>query len=74
MMATKQKNSNAAIAQTVAKAASVAIQAMAVAEAKRTQNAGPKLGGPIMKQLTFNWSSLAELRNFIWGKEYVPKL
>ena len=43
---------------------------MAVANAdnsERTQIAGPKLGGSMIKQLTFNWSSrnkYEELRNF----------
>ena len=66
-MATEQTSSNAVIAQAVAKAARVTIQAMTVAEAERSQNVGPKLSGPIMKQLTFNWYSTdkyAELRNF----------
>ena len=34
---------------------------------QKAQNAGPKLGGPIMKQPTFDWSSTdkyVELRNF----------
>ena len=55
-MGTEQTSLNAAIVQAVAKVARVAIEAMTVAEAERSQNAGPKLGGPIMKQLTFNWN------------------
>ena len=67
MLATKQTNSNAAIVQAVAKAARGAIQAMAMTEAERTQNAGPKLCRQIMQQLTFDLSSrdkYTELRNF----------
>ena len=41
-MLTKQTNSNAAIAQAFSEAARAAIQAMAVPEAERTQNAGSK--------------------------------
>ena len=40
---------------------------MAMAEAGRSQNAGPKLGRPITKQMTFHWNSTgkyAELRIF----------
>ena len=51
----------------VAEAARVAIQAMTTAEVERPQNVGPKLGEPIMKQLTFNSNSTdkyTELRNF----------
>ena len=40
-MATKQTSSNAVIAQAVAETARAAIQAMTVAEAERSQNAGP---------------------------------
>ena len=60
-MAIEQTNITEAIAQAVAEAARVAVQAMAVAgveNSKRhegTQNAGPKIGGPIMKKSTFNW-------------------
>ena len=66
-MATKQTNSNSAIAQGVTKAASVAIQVMTVAEAKISQNVGPILGGTILKQLTFIGNSAdkyTELRHF----------
>ena len=53
--------------QAVAEATRSVIQAMAVAGANRTQNVGPKLGRPIMKQLSFNWCSpdkYAEMKNF----------
>ena len=45
------------------------VQAMAMASAEnnqRAQSAGPKLGGPLMRQPTFNWSCTdrhVELRN-----------
>ena len=66
-METEQTNSNAAIAQAVAEAARVEVQAMTTTESERTQNVEPRLGGSIMKQLTFDWSftdKYAELRNF----------
>ena len=54
------------------KAARVAIQAMTIAEAERSQNVGPKLSRLIMKQLTFDLNTMnkyAELRNFrLWVK------
>ena len=74
-MATVQTNAKETTAQAVAGATSVAIQFMAVARAEKTQNVGPKLGGPIMKQLTSDWSSTdkyAELQ--IRGIKYVSKL
>ena len=40
---------------------------MAVAGAERTQNVGPRLGGPMVKQPTFNWETedkFNELKNF----------
>ena len=42
-------------------------QAMDAAGAERTQNAGPRLNRPIMKQTTFNWEAedkYKELQNF----------
>ena len=51
------KNANEAIMQAVAEATRTAIQAIAVAGAQRIQNVGPRLGGPPMKQLTFNWEA-----------------
>ena len=56
-MANEWSNANEVIALTVAEAAKVTIQAMAAARAEGTQNAGPRLGRPIMKQLTFNWKA-----------------
>ena len=38
----------------MAEAKRLAMQAMAVAGAEITPNVGPRLGGPIMKQPTFN--------------------
>ena len=50
-MASEQTNANEAIAKAVAEteATGVAIQAMAAATAERPQNAGPKIGRPVMK-------------------------
>ena len=69
-MATKQANTTEAVVQVVAEAARAVLQAMAMANAdndQRAQSVGPKLGGPIIKQLTFDWTPTdrsAELRNF----------
>ena len=49
-MASGQTNANEVIAQVVAEATRAAIQAMTAARAERVQNAGPRLGRPIMKQ------------------------
>ena len=76
-MASEQTNANEAIVQAVAEVTRVAIQAMAVGRAERTQNARSKLRGPIMKQLAFDWSSThkyAEPRNFKFEVKYVSKL
>ena len=65
-MATEQTSSNAAIAQTVAEAR-VAMQAITMAEAERSQNAGLRPGWPIIKPLKFDWNSTDKyivLRNF----------
>ena len=68
-MAPEQKNITEAAAKLATEAARVVVQAMAVANAdnsERTQNAGPKVGGPMMKQPTFHWSSTdqyPEIRN-----------
>ena len=56
-MASEQTNANEAIVQAVAEATRAAIQAMAVAGVERTQNVGPRLDGPMMKQPTFNWET-----------------
>ena len=61
MMATEQTSANETIVQSVAEATRMAIQAMAVVRAERTQNVGPKLDRPIMRQLTFNWSSTVNM-------------
>ena len=50
MMASKQMNMHEVIAQVMAEAMIVAIQAMAAAGNERSQNIGPRLGGPTMKQ------------------------
>ena len=60
-MTSEQIKTNEAIVQAVAEATRTAIQAMAVARAERTQNTGPRVGGPMMKEPTFNWE--AEDRN-----------
>ena len=76
-MATEHTNANAAIAQAVAEATRTAIQAMAVARAERTQNAGPKLGRPIMKQPTFDWISsdkYVELKSFKLEAKNISKI
>ena len=44
------------IARAIAEATRVVLQMMAEAQVQRTQNAtGPKLGGPTLKQPTFDW-------------------
>ena len=69
-MANEQTNSNEYIAQAVTEAAKVAVQAMAMTSREnnqRTHNVGPKVGSPLMRQLTFSLdfhSRYAELRNF----------
>ena len=49
IIASEQTNANEAIVQAVADATRAAIQAMAMTRAERTQNAGPRLGRPMMK-------------------------
>ena len=65
-MASEQTITNEAIAQAVAEATRAALQAMALARAERTQNAGPRLGRPLMKQPTFNLEKnrYNEFKNF----------
>ena len=59
-MATEQTNITEAIVQAVAKAARVAVQAMAMTKAENstrhegTQNVRPQIGGPMMKWPSFN--------------------
>ena len=69
-MATEQANIPDAVVQVASEAARAEVQAMAMASAKtqsKSTECGAKLGEPIMKQMTFDWSSIdkyAELRNF----------
>ena len=66
-MANEQSNANEVVAQALAEAARLMIQAMVAAGAERTQNAGPSLDGSIMKQPTFNLEAedkYNELKNF----------
>ena len=63
-MASEQTNSSEAITQAVAEAKRVAIQAMAEAGAERTQNAGPRLGRPVMEQPTFNLEAKDKYNEF----------
>ena len=54
-MASEQAIANKAIAIAAAEVMKAAIQAMAAATAERPQSvAGPKIGGPAMKQPGFN--------------------
>ena len=66
-MASEQIMSKA-ITRTVAEATRIAIIAMAEAQMERTHDgSGPKVGGPTMKQLTFNWNAqdkYSELKTF----------
>ena len=41
----------------MAEAKRVAIHTMAEAATERTQNAGPNIGRPVMKQPNFNWEA-----------------
>ena len=57
-MASEQVIENEAIAKAVVEASRAEIQAMAAATAERPQSkAGPKIGGPSMKQSSFNWEA-----------------
>ena len=54
-MASEQAIASEAIAKAVAEVTRATVQAMAVTMAEKTQGAaGPKIGGPAMKQQTFN--------------------
>ena len=45
-------------ARAIAEVTQVALQMMAEAQAQRTQHVtGPKLGGPMLKQPTFDWEA-----------------
>ena len=66
-MANEQTNSNEYITQAVAKTARVAMQTMSAASTARTENAEPRMSGPIMKQPKFDRNpkdTFAELRIF----------
>ena len=55
-MASEEAIANKTIARIVAEVTQAAIQAMAAATAERPQSmAGPMIGGPAMKQLSFKW-------------------
>ena len=57
-MKSEQVKVSKAIAKVVVEATRVAIQAIAVAATERPQSAaGPRIGGPAMKQPTFNWEA-----------------
>ena len=66
-MANDQSKVNEVITQAVAEAERVKIEAMAAGGVERTENAGPRLGRPIMRQPTFIWEAedkYNELKNF----------
>ena len=49
---------NEVITRAVAEATRVAVQTMAEAQVERMHDiSGPKISGPTMKQLTFNWNA-----------------
>ena len=55
---TDQAAMNEAIVKAVAEATRVVIQAMAETQAQRMPNtSGPKVGGPVLKQPSFNWEA-----------------
>ena len=55
-MASEQVIANEEIAKAVAETTRTAIQALATAAAERPQSIeGPNIGGPAMKQPSFNW-------------------
>ena len=66
-MASRWTNINEYIAQAVVKAARMAIQTMSAAGTAGAENARPRMSGPIMKEITFDWSTkdeYSELRSF----------
>ena len=68
IMASKETNTNKAVGKAVAEATRGIIQNMDVARAERTQNTGPRLDGPMLKQPAFNWEAEdkhSKLKNFI---------
>ena len=57
-MATEQAIANETIAKAVVETTRLTIQAMSVATTERSQSpAGPKIGGPAMKQPNFSWEA-----------------
>ena len=67
-MVSEEAIANEAIAKPVAEMMKAAVQTMAAASAERPQSTvGPKIGGPAMKQPSFNWEAdnkYSKLRNF----------
>ena len=65
---TSEQIMSKAITRAVAEATRIAIQTMAEAQVERTHNGSePKIGGPTMKQPTFNWNvqdKYSELKTF----------
>ena len=57
-MASEQIKMHVTVAKVVAETTRVVIHTMAATAAERPQStAGPKIGGPAMKQPTFNWET-----------------
>ena len=74
-MAAEQTNITEAVTQVAAEAARVAVLDIVMVDtdnSQRIQNVVPNIGGPIMKQLTFEWETddkYSELKKFhIRGK------
>ena len=66
-MASGQTNANERIVQTVEARKKQQYRPWLWPEKKKHKNAGPRLGGPIIKQPTFNWEAedkYSELKNF----------
>ena len=67
-MASEQAITNEAVAKAVAEATGATIQAMVAATTEGPQRVvGPKIDGPVMRQLSFNWNAdnkYSELKNF----------
>ena len=65
---TSEQMMSEAIARAVAEATRIVLQTMVEAQTERTQNAtGPKLGGPTLKQPSFDWEApdkYTELKTF----------
>ena len=56
-METEQTNIIEAIVQEVAEEAMAVTRAQNNIRCERTQNVGPKIGGPVMKQPIFHWEA-----------------